>query len=92
MSRIIVTPLEPGRFSVEVSDGAMSTAHRVVVPDDFLEDLGLAGIDPGEVVRESFGFLLDREPATSILREFSLDQISRYFPEYYDELRTRIGG
>ena len=91
MSRITVTPLEPGRFSVEVNDEGASTAHRVVVPDDFLEELGLAEVDPAEVVQESFGFLLDREPATSILRDFSLDQISRYFPEYHDELRTRMG-
>jgi hypothetical protein len=42
------------------------------------------------VVAESFRFLLEREPAGSILREFSLDQIAHYFPEFYDELRGRV--
>jgi hypothetical protein len=42
------------------------------------------------VVRESFNFLLEREPATSILREFSLYDIARYFPEFPDELRRRL--
>jgi hypothetical protein len=43
------------------------------------------------VVRESFAFLLEREPNTSILGEFSLDVISRYFPEYSQELPDRLG-
>jgi hypothetical protein len=42
------------------------------------------------VVRESFHFLLEREPATSILRQFSLSDISRYFPEYPSELERRL--
>ncbi|HEX4865305.1 MAG TPA: hypothetical protein VFV02_14640 [Acidimicrobiales bacterium] len=92
MSRITVTRLGPGRFSVEVREGETTTTHRVLVPDDLLDGLGLGGADPAAVVEESFRFLLDREPATSILRDFPLDEISRYFPEYYDELRTPMGG
>jgi len=34
------------------------------------------------LVRRSLEFLLDREPNTSILREFDLATIERYFPEY----------
>jgi len=33
-------------------------------------------------VRESFRFLLEREPKESILREFDLSVIKRYFPDY----------
>ena len=43
-----------------------------------------------EVVRESFQFLLERESAASILPEFSLDQIGRYFPEFFQELPRRL--
>jgi hypothetical protein len=35
-------------------------------------------------------FLLEREPATSVLREFALSDIQEYFDEYYDELTTRV--
>jgi hypothetical protein len=35
-------------------------------------------------------FLLEREPPTSILSEFSLDVIPRYFGEYDAELRRRL--
>jgi hypothetical protein len=37
-------------------------------------------------LRQSFELLLEREPASSVLSQFSLDDISRYFPEYEREL------
>jgi hypothetical protein len=61
------------------------------VPPDLPEALGWApGREPALVV-QSFEFLLDREPATSILRRFSLDVIGDYFPEYRAEMRSRAG-
>ena len=35
-----------------------------------------------DLVRDSFGFLLERESKQSILREFDLSLIKRYFPDY----------
>lgn len=87
MTEIEITALEEGRYGVAVTEGTTITNHRVAVPQDLLADLD-AG--PEEAVRESFEFLLEREPSTSILPEFSLDEISRYFPEFRDELRTRL--
>lgn len=55
-----------------------------------LDELDLAEAGAEEVVRESFEFLLEREPAASILPEFSLDEIGRYFPEYFQELPKRL--
>jgi hypothetical protein len=40
------------------------------------------GGDVAGLVRRSFEFLLAREPSSSILREFDLSTIERYFPEY----------
>lgn len=40
--------------------------------------------------RESFRFLLEREPNTSILSSFDLPVIGRYFPEYEREIRERL--
>ena len=54
------------------------------------DDMYAAVCDLERVVRVSFAFLLDREPASSIMREFSLDVIQRYFPEYEDELPRRL--
>jgi hypothetical protein len=38
--------------------------------------------DVEELVARSFAFLLEREPAGSILKSFELSAITRYFPEY----------
>lgn len=92
MPEIRVKPTQRHEFAVEVADGDEVTSHRVIVPDSLLARLGAAGDDEEAVVRESFAFLLEREPADSILPEFSLAIISRYFPEYTDELPARLGG
>jgi hypothetical protein len=43
-----------------------------------------------ELLQESFRFLLEREPNTSILPSFDLPVIGRYFPEYEREIQTRL--
>jgi hypothetical protein len=35
---------------------------------------------------------LEREPATSILRSFSLEQIGDYFSDYRETIRERLAG
>lgn len=73
-----------------VTDGEVETRHTVSVPDTLVHDLGLPEVDVQTLVTESFGFLLEREPPTSILREFALGTISDYFPEYPAEMRRRL--
>jgi hypothetical protein len=88
---ITITALDPDSFGVQLEDGATTTSHRVHVPAGLIADLGLADVDRELIVRETFAFLLEREPPSSILGEFSLDVIPRYFPEYHDDLRRRLG-
>jgi hypothetical protein len=82
MADISITCAEGRTYAVTV-DG--TSRHRVSVPEHF----GDEGLE--RVVRVSFEFLLEREPASSILPEFSLDVIGRYFPEYEGELARRLG-
>jgi hypothetical protein len=91
VSGIRITPGGPHEFGVEVTQGEETTSHRVIVPPALLEEWGLEASDSEAVVRESFNFLLEREPATAILPEFSVAIISRYYPEYVDELPDRLG-
>jgi hypothetical protein len=90
MTDIAITPMEPGWYGVQVREGYDTTSHRVRVPDDFALDAGLGQVDDELVVRESIGFLLEKEPATAIRQEFALDEIARTFDDYYDELRSRV--
>ena len=91
ISEIDITALEDGAFGVEVrGEGATSTHHKVTVPEGMLEELDLGDVDHELIVRESIGFLLEREPSTSILPEFSLEEIGGFFPEYFQELPARL--
>ncbi len=71
---------------VTVRDGA-TTTHRIRISRTERERYG--GSDVADLVRRSFDFLLAREPNTSILREFDLSTIERYFPEYAREIARR---
>jgi hypothetical protein len=87
---IEVTELADGEFEVEVRQDSTGTRHRVTVPPDLPARLGDPDVDRGELVRQSFVFLLDREPATSIMSKFSLDVIPRYFPDYFEAVRGQL--
>jgi hypothetical protein len=89
MADISISPLAPREFRVQVREGDRETTHQVTVPDRLGDGLELHD-DLERVVRESFRFLLERERAASILAQFSLSDISRYFPEYPSELARRL--
>ncbi len=88
-TEVLVTPQSEGSFRVEVKGPRGSTTHTVEVPAGMADELGWGDAAEAELVRESFAFLLEREPPTSILSRFSLDAIGRYFPEYPTEIRGR---
>lgn len=90
MVDIVIRPWGDAEFDVELHDGGSSTVHRVSVDAEALDGLGVEA-DPERLVRESFVFLLEREPPTSILRRFALSDIARYFPEYPQEIARRLG-
>jgi hypothetical protein len=69
------------RCAVEVSDAAGTSRHVVRVSTKDFERWG-RGRSAEELVRDSFAFLLAREPKESILKEFDLAVIQRYFPDY----------
>jgi hypothetical protein len=68
---------------------AVTTQHRVRVSETDLARLA-QGRSAEELLRESFEFLLEREPNTSILRSFDLPLINDYFPEYEREIKHRL--
>jgi hypothetical protein len=87
LADIQVTATGTREFEVVLGEG--ESTHRVTVPGDLVAELGLTEDDLEGVVRESFAFLLEREPASSIMPEFSLDVIPTYFPEFKEELPKR---
>jgi hypothetical protein len=75
--------------TLDEADGAGE--HIVTVDRATLDDLA-PGATPEALVTASFEFLLEREPAGSILRTFELPIIARYFADYPDEIRRRMAG
>jgi len=73
---------------VTVRNGG-ETLHRVRVAGRDLARLAPGASDPVDLVQASFAYLLEREPKESILREFDLAVIGRYFPDYEREIRHR---
>jgi hypothetical protein len=69
--------------------GAVMTHHRVRVTKTDLQRFA-QGWAPEDLLHESFRFLLEREPNTSILPSFDLNLISNYFPEFEEEIRSRF--
>lgn len=73
---VVVHAATPTRHRVTVS--AADAAARAVSADR-------AGVE--DLVRRSFAFLLEREPAGAILAAFDLAVIAGYFPEYDSRFR-----
>lgn len=90
MADITVTSIGACKFHVQVRDDDLETSHHVTVPESLINELQLPEDGLDRVVRESFVFLLEREPASSIMPAFSLDVISGYFPEYKEKLSERL--
>jgi hypothetical protein len=66
---------------VTVREGGSSSRHAVHVSRSDLARWA-GGRTPEDLVKDSFEFLLRRESKESILREFDLSIIKRYFPDY----------
>ena len=59
--------------------------HDVLVTEQELSRYA-GETSPERLVMASFRFLLEREPASAILRRFRLSQIESYFPDYPAEI------
>jgi hypothetical protein len=91
-AKIEIEKINNSKFRVQVIESGTETTHDVTVsPNDYTR-LTNGKVEPEELVRRSFEFLLEREAKESILTRFDLSAISRYFPEYEREIRRRVCG
>lgn len=86
---IVVKQTTPTTFEVSVA-GTTPTTHTVTVSVDYAARLCGGAISTVELVEQSFQFLLEREPNTSILRSFELSVIQQYFSEYEKTISAGI--
>jgi hypothetical protein len=89
-AKIEVEKVDGSHFRVRVIEPGSESTHQVTLdPKDYAR-LVRGTVEPEELIRKSFEFLLERESKESILGRFDLSVISRYFPEYEREIKNRL--
>jgi len=78
---IKITKLSDDIYEVKVKK-ISTTQHKVRLSNKVYKKLTGLKITEIELIKSSFEFLLERESNQSILREFNLEIIESYFPEY----------
>jgi hypothetical protein len=91
-SKIEVEPLSATRFKIRVIEGTTETSHWVTINMADYERLTGKKVEPVELVRRAFEFLLAREPKESILTDFDLSTIGRYFAEFERVMKRDLAG
>lgn len=89
-AKIEVETLDAAHFRVRVIEAASESVHQVALDPKDYERLSGGAVEPQELIRKSFQFLLAREPKESILSRFDLSVISRYFPEYERKIKKML--
>lgn len=79
--KILVTAKDQNTFEVIVTN-VSTTTHIVTVSDTIHDKLTDGKISKETLLEKSFEFLLEREPNTSILLQFEIEVISKYFSDY----------
>ena len=79
--KISVTAKDQNTFEVIVTT-VSTTTHIVTVVDTIHDKLTKGKISKETLLEKSFEFLLEREPNTSIMPQFEIEVISKFFPDY----------
>ena len=74
-------------FKVSIKDN-IDTCHLVILKDEIFQKLTQKKITKKKLINLSFEFLLKKEKNTQILREFELQVISEYFPDYMENIKS----
>jgi hypothetical protein len=75
------------QFVVSVVSTTSTTEHTVAVAKEDWKSLTEEKVTPQELITKSFEFLLGRESNESILRNFNITDITRYYPDFPGELK-----
>ena len=84
---IFIKELPDNKFEISVNK-KLITKHTVLLTDEYYDILTKKKVSKKKLLEYSFHFLLDRESNSSILSFFELNIISKYFPEYEDEMKN----
>lgn len=85
------TEREEPVFQVTLTDKrGVKTRHTVTLTETYFDNLTHGKISQIKLIELSFAFLLEKEPSSSILTEFDLEDILRYYPEFDRYIHARV--
>lgn len=84
-AQIDVDEVAEGLYDVVVDSFTSARSFRVTLDEKTYAKLA-AGRTKEQLISDAFRFLLMREPKESILEEFSIVEIKKYFPEFEEEI------
>tara|TARA_B100000900_G_C20418733_1_gene650015 strand:- start:79 stop:366 length:288 start_codon:yes stop_codon:yes gene_type:complete len=83
--KLFIKEISKNQFKIKIIND-INTNHTVTLDDDYFNKLTKNKTTKKKLIEFSFFFLLTKEKNTSILPEFELEIISKYFPEYEDKV------
>jgi hypothetical protein len=89
-TKIEVEKVGAEEFHVRVADSKSERSYGVTLKKPDYDRIAGGKVEPAELVRRSFEFLLENEPKESILARFDLPIIGHYFPQYEREMQRRL--
>ena len=89
-AQIEIKEFDATHFRVRVIEGGSESSHQVTLSAKDCARISGGSANAEQLIRNSFQFLLEREPKESILARFDLSIISRFFPEYEREIKLSL--
>lgn len=77
-------------YEVKLDQGSSQHQYSVTLSRSDYDQWSNGQVQPEQVIRAAFDFLLEREPASAILSQFDCSVIRRYFPEVDRELPKKL--
>lgn len=79
----LVASGDPMKFDIRIQEDNGETQHQVTLQQStYAKLIGDSAINPEDLVKSAFRFLLEREAKESILSQFDITVISTYFPDF----------
>jgi len=77
-------------YQVKLDQGSSQHQYSVTLSRSDYDQWSNGQVQPEQVIKAAFDFLLEREPASAILSQFDCSVIRRYFPEVDRELPKKL--
>jgi hypothetical protein len=88
--KIEITEIGRLEYGVRVTEGQDTTHHRVVVPEQLLDQLLLEEEDGARLVQEAVAFFLEEEHGDALPSDLVLSELIAEYENFLPEMRNRL--